>query len=387
MTIPTELIAEAISWRHEFHANPELAYEEYRTSARIAELLKSFGLEVKVGIGGTGVVGTLRHGQGPSVGLRADIDALPLDELGSISYRSLTPGCMHACGHDGHTAILLATAKLLSETLDFHGTLYFIFQPAEEGLAGAKAMIDDGLFTDFPMDSIYSLHNWPGLDVGYAGINEGAMMASLDTFDITITGKGCHAAMPECGTDSILVAAELVQRLNTIVSRQLSPLSNAVLSITQIHAGDAYNILPEKVVLRGTVRCLQPETREVIENLISKAVASVEKQGEVSTHFCFTRGYPVTLNHSKEADNVRKAVIMARGESRVRWNIHPSMASEDFSYMLESCKGAYFWLGARGEDVSTHYPLHSPYYDFNDNIIEDGIAIWQALVSNLLSKV
>lgn len=386
MTIPAELISEAIHWRREIHAHPELAYKEFRTSEMIAKLLKEFGLEVRVGMGGTGVVGTLSNGQGPHIGLRADIDALPIHELGQTEYCSLTPGCMHACGHDGHTAMLLATAKLLSHTRNFHGTLYFIFQPAEECHAGAKAMIDDGLFTEFPMEGIYSLHNWPGLEVGCVGISEGAMMASLDTFDITLTGQGCHAAMPEEGIDIILVASELIVKLNTIVSRKLSPLTNSVISVTQIHSGDAYNILPGQAVIRGTVRCLQTEARSKIRELIQDAIDSVSKENQISGKIEYNPGYPVTLNHSKEADHVRKAAIASCGESRVYWNIAPSMASEDFSYMLEACKGAYFWLGSRDENIKTHFPLHSPYYDFNDNIIGDGIAMWKNLVESLLSK-
>ncbi|MDF7630703.1 amidohydrolase [Erwiniaceae bacterium L1_55_4] len=387
MTIPVSLIATAVEWRREMHAYPELAYQEYRTSEKIASLLKSFGLEVSTGIGGTGVVGTLVNGQGPSIGLRADIDALPINELTDVSYRSEREGCMHACGHDGHTAILLAAAKLLSETRNFHGTVQFIFQPAEEGFAGAKAMIDDGLFNKFHIESVYSLHNWPGLDAGNVGINEGAMMASLDTFDIVLVGKGCHAAMPESGTDNILIASELVGQLNTIVSRRISPLANAVLSITQIHAGDAYNVIPEQVVLKGTVRCLQEQTRQDMKKIIMETTHAQALAHGIRAEITYDTGYPVTNNHPSEAVTVRKTAISALGESKVLWNINPSMASEDFSYMLESCKGAYFWLGSReAGNQRTTYPLHSPYYDFNDNIIDKGILIWKTLVESNLCK-
>ncbi|WP_338563716.1 M20 aminoacylase family protein [Erwinia sp. E_sp_B01_3] len=387
MTIPVSLLEAAVSWRREIHAHPEIAYQEFRTASMIAGLLTGFGLEVRTGIGGTGVVGTLSNGQGPTIGLRADIDALPIAELSEVSYRSTNPGCMHACGHDGHTAILLAAARQLSETRNFHGTVHYIFQPAEEGFAGAKAMIEDGLFEEFAVDSVYSLHNWPGLEAGLVGVSEGAMMASLDTFDIELTGKGCHAAMPETGTDSILIAGELIASLNRIVSRKISPLANAVISVTQIHAGEAYNVIPEKVMIRGTVRCLQQPTREKIEALIRELTEATAVAEKITCELGYQQGYPVTLNHPEAAANVRKAAISVLGESGVIWNISPSMASEDFSFMLESCKGAYFWLGAKEQgDPATHYPLHSPWFDFNDGIIETGIRLWQSLVESQLSK-
>ncbi|CAM3935960.1 MULTISPECIES: M20 aminoacylase family protein [Klebsiella pneumoniae complex] len=387
MTIPVSLIADAVAWRRDIHAHPETAYKEFRTSEMIARLLESFGLAVQTGIGGTGVVGTLTNGQGPTIGLRADIDALPILELGAPEYRSKIQGSMHACGHDGHTAILLGAARLLSENRGFHGTIHFIFQPAEEGFAGAKAMIEDGLFRDFPMEGVYSLHNWPGLPAGHVGVSEGAMMASLDTFDIVLTGKGCHAAMPETGTDTILVATDLISALNRIVSRKITPLANAVVSVTQIHAGDAYNVIPEEVTIRGTVRCLQEDVRIAVQNHIQALVTLIEVANGVKCELDYQVGYPVTMNHPAEAANVRKAAISVLGESKIMWNMAPSMASEDFAFMLENCKGAYFWLGAKVEErESTHFPLHSPYYDFNDDIIETGIRFWKTLIDNLLSK-
>ncbi len=387
MTFSVDVLTEAVAWRREIHAYPEMAYAEFRTSAMIARLLTSFGLSVTTGIGGTGVVGTLINGQGPTIGLRADIDALPIGELGTQDWCSTVPGVMHACGHDGHTAILLATAKQLSENRNFRGTVHFIFQPAEEGFAGARAMIEDGLFRDFAMEGVYSLHNWPGLPFGHVGVSEGAMMASLDTFDIVLTGRGCHAAMPESGTDTILLATDLIGALNRIVSRRISPLANAVVSVTQIHAGDAYNVIPETAVIRGTVRCLQEDVRLEVRRYIEQLVAQSAQAQGVKGVLDYQVGYPVTMNHPTEAASVRKAAISALGESKVYWNMAPSMASEDFAFMLESCKGAYFWLGSKVDDApSTHYPLHSPYYDFNDDIIAPGISLWVALVENLLRK-
>ncbi len=257
MSISKTLIDEATVWRRTLHAAPELGFQELKTSDKVAELLSSFGIEIHRGLGGTGVVGTLRNGDGPTIGLRADMDALPIQELGDSVHKSTHKGCMHACGHDGHTAILLATARHLAETRRFRGTVHFVFQPAEENLGGAQRMIEDGLFERFPMEAIYGLHNWPGVPAGKVVINPGPMMASLDTFEIILTGKGSHAAMPDKGNDPIVAAAELVLGLQTIVSRRLSPLDSAVVSITQFNAGEAINVIPETATLRGTVRCLQ----------------------------------------------------------------------------------------------------------------------------------
>ena len=384
MVVSSSLIAEAVAWRREFHANPELGYQEHKTSQRVADLLESFGLRVHRGLGGTGVVATLENGQGPVIGLRADMDALPITELGNQEYRSSIPGVMHACGHDGHTAILLATAKYLSETQNFSGTVHFIFQPAEENLGGAKKMVEDGLFDLFPMDGIYALHNWPGLPLGHVGINSSTMMASLDSFEIVLTGKSCHAAMPENGADPIVAASQLIMALQTIPSRRLSPQESAVVSITQISGGEAINVLPEKVTLRGTFRCLNSSVRERVKTMINTYVVGIPQASDVKGEISYYPGYPVTANHKREAQNVREVAVATLGESRVNWQLKPSMASEDFACMLEACPGAYFWIGADGDVPSK--PLHNAYYDFNDDLLSNGIELWVSLVERLLLK-
>lgn len=378
MTIHQSLLDDARNWRRDFHAHPELGFAEHRTAARVAELLEGFGLEVHRGLGGTGVVGVLRHGEGPSLGLRADMDALPMQEVGDVPHRSTAAGRMHACGHDGHTAILLATARHLSENRDFRGTLYFVFQPAEENLGGAQRMIEDGLFERFPMDAIYGLHNWPGLPAGQVVVNPGAMMASLDTFAITLTGKGCHAAMPERGRDPIVAAADLILQLQTIVARRISPLASAVVSVTMMEAGEAINVIPEVARLRGTVRCLDGAVRAEVERLIGEIVAQAPLAQDVRGELEFTRGYPVTQNHPAQAARVREAAVKAFGAERVSDGVPPSMASEDFAFMLAARPGAYLWLGVDGAQPSA--PLHNPAYDFNDAIIEPAVRLWAELV-------
>ncbi|MBC3950813.1 M20 aminoacylase family protein [Pseudomonas folii] len=383
MKLSQTLIEDATVWRRDFHSAPELGFEELRTSDRVAQLLESFGIEVHRGLGGTGVVGTLRTGEGPSIGIRADMDALPIQELGTHSHASTHKGCMHACGHDGHTAILLATARHLSETRNFKGTVYFVFQPAEENLGGAGKMIDDGLFERFPMDAIYGLHNWPGAPAGQVIINPGPMMASLDTFEITLTGKGSHAAMPDKGADPIVAAAQLVLGLQTIVSRRLSPLDSAVVSITQFNAGEAINVIPETAVLRGTVRCLQTPVRDKVEKLIGEFVEQLPIAFGVTGKLAYKVGYPVTENNVDAAATIRRAAITAVGEENVQWGCNPSMASEDFAYMLQARPGAYIWLGVDGEKPSA--ALHNPYYDFNDQVIGAGVAVWTKLVEQELA--
>ena len=383
MAVSPSLIAEAIRWRRDFHACPELGYQEQETSRRIAELLTSFGLQVYTGLAGTGVVATLENGPGPVIGLRADMDALPITELGDVSYKSRNPGVMHACGHDGHSAMLLAAAAHLAQTRRFRGTVHFVFQPAEENLGGARKMVEEGLFDLFPMDGIYALHNWPGIALGQVAINSGAMMASLDAFEITLTGKSCHAAMPERGADPIVAAAQLIMALQTIPSRRLSPQESTVVSITQIAGGEAINVLPDKVVLRGTFRCLNNQVRERVRGLIESYVAAQPQVSDVEGEISWYPGYPVTTNDPAEAQKVRDVATALLGESAVSWNGNPSMASEDFACMLEACPGAYFWIGTDGETASK--PLHNAGYDFNDELIPHGVALWTALVEKLLA--
>ncbi|MGB9097019.1 M20 aminoacylase family protein [Erwinia sp.] len=382
MAIPVSLIEQATRWRKELHARPELGYQEHQTSRRVADLLREFGLQVHTGLAGTGVVGSLENGPGPTIGFRADMDALPITELGNLAWRSTQPGVMHACGHDGHTAMLLAAAKHLSESRQFSGTVHFVFQPAEENLGGARKMVADGLFDLFPMDAIYGLHNWPGLPVGHLAVNSGAMMASLDAFEITLHGRSCHAAMPENGADPIVAAAQLILALQTIPARRLSPLASAVVSITQIAGGEAINVIPENVVLRGTLRCLQGDVRNKVRKMIDEFVTTFTAPMGIEGSIEYLTDYPVTTNNAAQAEKVRDCALALLPADRVHWNVNPSMASEDFACMLDVCPGAYFWIGADGDTPSR--PLHNAHYDFNDRLIVEGITLWTALAERLL---
>ena len=382
MRLPAALIEQAVQWRRQLHAQPELGYQEQHTAQFVAEQLRSFGLQVATGLAKTGVIGTLECGPGPTIGLRADMDALPITEHSDVPWQSQRPGAMHACGHDGHTAILLASAKWLAQTRRFSGTVHFIFQPAEENLGGARKMVEEGLFQRFPMDAIYALHNWPGLPLGTLAVNDDAMMASLDSFEITLTGKSCHAAMPECGADPVVAAAQLILALQTIPARRLSPLASSVVSVTQIQGGEAINAIPEAVTLRGTVRCLQSDVRENVRGLIDSFVAVLPQPLGVTGKICWYPGYPVTRNHAQSAARVRDSAIALFGAEQVRWQVNPSMASEDFACMLEACPGAYFWLGVDGDTPS--HALHNASYDFNDALIEPAVAFWQRLVESHL---
>ncbi|MBE5250865.1 M20 aminoacylase family protein [Mixta mediterraneensis] len=384
MTLSPALLEDALRWRHQFHQEPELGYQEHKTSDIVAQQLEVAGLRVFRGLAGTAVIGTLENGPGPVIGLRADMDALPITEKGDVPWRSSQPGVMHACGHDGHTAILLAAARQLAATRQFSGTVHFIFQPAEENLGGARKMVEEGLFQRFPMDAVYAMHNWPGMPLGTLAVNPGAMMASLDSFEITLNGKSCHAAMPESGADPMVVAAELILALQTIPSRRLSPLASAVVSVTQIHGGEAINVIPEQIVLRGTVRCLQTDVRDRVRSLIGNFVSTLPKPFGVCGKIEWLPGYPVTANHAGPAEQVRTVARDMFGAESVKWQVNPSMASEDFACMMEACPGAYFWLGADGETPSA--PLHNARYDFNDDLIPLGIEFWQTLVEKALPK-
>ncbi len=384
MSLPAVLLENALHWRRQLHQHPELGYQEQQTSELVANVLADAGLQVFRGLAGTGVIGTLENGPGPIIGLRADMDALPITEKGDPQWKSQQAGVMHACGHDGHTAILLAAACHLATTRNFSGTLHFIFQPAEENLGGARKMVEEGLLQRFPMDAVYAMHNWPGMPVGTLAVNPDAMMASLDSFEITLHGKSCHAAMPESGADPMVVAAELILALQTIPSRRLSPLASAVVSVTQIHGGEAINVIPEQIVLRGTVRCLQTDVRNRVRGLIEDFVTTLPRPFGVSGEIHWYPGYPVTANHAEQAEQVRAVAVDMLGEAQVSWQVNPSMASEDFACMLEACPGAYFWLGADGATPSA--PLHNAHYDFNDELLPIGITFWQQLVERVLAK-
>lgn len=373
-------------WRRALHAHPEICFEEVWTGDFIAEKLRSFGIEVSRGLGKTGVVGMLK-GQGNSpraIGLRADMDALPMPEENQFEHRSQIDGKMHACGHDGHMTMLLGAARYLAETQNFDGTVYFIFQPAEEGGAGGKAMVDDGLFEQHPIQDIWGMHNWPGLPAGDVAVNTGACMASADQFAITLTGRGSHAAMPHQAIDPILAAASLIQALQMVVSRTTDPLDPAVLSVTMLNGGSAFNVIPDTVTLGGTARAMVASTRAAMEQKIRDISALTAKAHGCLVEVDWQPGYPPTVNTETEAlraADVARAVV---GSNKVHVNMPPSMVAEDFAFMLEERPGAYIWLGA-GEAVEGKM-LHNTGYDFNDDILPVGASYWSQLVESELPR-
>lgn len=385
MSINETLLGEVKQWRQHIHSQPELGFKEFKTSSFIVDKLKSFGIEVHQGLGGTGVVGILKNGSGPTIGIRADIDALPIKEQNDIEHKSTHENCMHACGHDGHTSVLLGTAKYLSQHKNFSGTIYFIFQPAEEVLGGAKAMIDDGLFDKFPMDAVYGLHNWPGLPVGEIAVNNGPMMASFDTFEITLTGKGTHAAMPHLGADPIAAGAALITNIQSIVSRRISPLKSGVISVTQMNSGDTTNVIPDYAILKGTVRSFDMDVRQSMQDMLTEMVAVLPPLYGVTGEMDYHIRYPVTTNDSQAYLEIKEAATNVLGADKVNTDVEPSMASEDFSFMSQEVKGAYFWLGVDGSSPSK--PLHNAAYDFNDDAIETGIKVWVSLVESQLPRM
>ena len=373
-------------WRHALHQNPEICYEEVWTSDFIAERLTEFGITIHRGLGKTGVVGVLK-GRGNShqaIGLRADMDGLPMQEANDFAHKSKIDGRMHGCGHDGHMAMLLGAAKYLSETRQFDGTVYFIFQPAEEGGAGGKAMIDDGLFRDFDVETVWGMHNWPGLAQGKMAIHDGACMASADHFQIHLTGRGGHAAMPHQAQDPIIAGASLVQSLQMIVSRATDPLDASVVSVTALQGGHAYNVIPDTLEIRGTARALRPETRAMVQDRIFEITNQIASAHGCEAQINWHAGYPPTVNHQAEAG--RAAMIAAEivGQDNVLANPPASMGAEDFAYMLEERKGAYIWLGA-GEAVAGKM-LHNTSYDFNDEILPVGASYWARLVESELAS-
>jgi amidohydrolase len=374
--------AEHATWRRELHAHPELAYQEHRTADFVAAKLSEFGIPITRGLGKTGVVGTLQAGTGSRrIGLRADMDALPLQELNEFSHRSQTQGQMHACGHDGHTVMLLAAAEHLAKTRDFDGTIHLIFQPAEEGEAGAKAMMADGLFERFPVDAVFGLHNWPWLAPGNLVVKPGPMMAAMDIFEVTLRGRGGHAALPNLSIDPIVVAAQLVQSWQSIVSRNVDPLEAAVISVTQIHAGNAWAVIPETVELRGTVRTFKPEVQSLIETRMQEI-----GRGLAAAHHCeltwrYEKRFPPTINSVPETEFAARAAATVFGADHVGRDYPPSMGSEDFGWMLLEQPGSYAWIGSGGRGDCL---LHNPYYDFNDDIIPLGASYWVTLAKQFL---
>lgn len=374
-----------IAWRRKIHTHPELGFEEFRTADFIAEKLETFGLEVHRGLASTGVVGTLRNGQPErAIALRADIDALPMAEQTGLPYQSQNEGRMHACGHDGHTTMLLGAARYLSEHPEFDGSVYFIFQPAEEGGGGGDVMVREGLFERFPAQAVYGMHNEPGLPVGQFAIRSGSMMASADFFELTVTGTGSHAAMPHLGHDPIVAASQLVGALQSIPSRCITPTDPVVLSVTRFHGGSADNVIPDNVVLGGTVRTLSEKARGMMETAIRQIADGVCRATGTRFELDYRIGFPVTVNHPDETEiaaNVAGALV---GYEHVIRNMPPSMGAEDFAFMLNACPGAYICIGNGSTDGGR--TLHSPYYDFNDEILPLGAAYWVALVNKCLAS-
>ncbi|WP_295534290.1 M20 aminoacylase family protein [uncultured Thioclava sp.] len=360
-----------VEWRCALHLRPELAFEEHETAAFIAARLRWFGLEVHEGLAGTGVIGVLRNGEGPCVGLRADIDALPIAELTGATYASEIPGKMHACGHDGHTTMLLGAAQAMAADPPGPGTVVFIFQPAEENEGGARVMIEDGLLERFPLDSIYALHNWPGLEAGRIAMRAGPVMAAFDTFELKVIGKGSHGAMPHEGIDPITLAAQLQLAWQTIVSRAVDPTDATVISVTQIHAGHTLNVIPEEVILRGTVRTLRPETRDFVQTEMTHRAEMIAAAYRATAQLTYQRRYPATINASEPAETARRAAEAILGREAVQTDYAPSMASEDFAFLLEKVPGAYGWIGNGSAEGGRN--LHSPHYDFNDAILPLGV--------------
>jgi amidohydrolase len=368
-----EFSEEIAGWRRHLHENPELGYEEVKTSAFVQERLKSFGVdEIVTGMGKTGVVAVIKgrkNTSGKVVGLRADMDALPINEMTTVPHKSKTPGKMHACGHDGHTAMLLGAAKYLAETRNFDGTAVMIFQPAEEGGGGGLAMCEAGLMERFGIQEVYGMHNMPGIPLGQFAIRTGPMMAAADKFDIHITGRGGHAARPHDCLDPVVASAQLILALQTIASRTVDPLDSVVVSVCDVKVGDAYNVIPQTGHLRGTVRTLKKETRDVAERRIREIAAGIAMASGTTIEVDYDRGYPVTSNHEKQTDFVAKvATGIAGGIDR---SIEPMMGAEDFSYMLEARPGAYILLG-NGDTAGVHHPA----YDFDDRAIPVGVSYW-----------
>ena len=372
--------------RRDIHAHPELAFEERRTAELVARHLEALGIETHRGIGGTGVVGVVRGRRGlRAIGLRADMDALPITERNEFAHKSTIQGCMHACGHDGHTTMLLGAAEALAARKDFDGTVYLIFQPAEEGEGGAPAMIADGLFERFPMEAVFGMHNWPGMEAGTFAIHSGPVMASADRFDIRFTGVGAHAAMPHLGVDPVVAGAAFVQAAQTLVSRVLDPIDAGVVSVTQFHAGEAYNVIPDRAELCGTVRTFSAEVRDRLERGLRQVAEGIAQSHGVEVDFQFRRGYPPTVNTAAEAALCAEAARVVAGAGRVFTDRRPSMGAEDFAYFLEEKPGAYVWIGnGPGEGGCM---LHNPNYDFNDEVLPAGVAYWCALVQRLLGGV
>ena len=378
-----DLHDEITAWRHDIHAHPELLYDVHRTAASVAEKLKSFGCdEVVTGIGRTGVVGVIRGNKGAGgrvIGLRADMDALPIEEANDVPYKSTVPGKMHACGHDGHTAMLLGAARYLTETRNFAGTAVVIFQPAEEGGAGGKAMVQDGMMDRFRIEEVYGMHNYPGLPVGEFAIRPGPLMAAADRINIEIEGRGGHAARPHFSIDTVLVGAQIINQIQSIVARNVDPLHAAVISICVFQAGTTDNVIPQTALLRGTARSLTPQVRDLLEQRLHEVVEGTAQLYGATAKLTYKRDYPVTRNHERQAAFAAGVAAQVVGNERVDDDLAPVMGAEDFSFMLEARPGAFIFVG-NGDSAGLHHPA----YDFNDEVIPIGTSYWVKLVETAL---
>lgn len=382
-----EIAADMVALRHQIHAHPELAFEEFATSDLVASRLTEWGYEVHRGLAGTGVVATLQRGTGGKrLGLRADMDALPIQETTGLPYASQAPGKMHACGHDGHTAILLTAARAIASSPSFDGTLNLIFQPAEEGLGGGRRMIEDGLFERFPCDAVFALHNMPGFPVGKFGFKEGPFMASSDSVTVTVTGRGGHGSAPHLAADPVVAAAHIVVALQTIVSRNVDPRDMAVVSVGAIHGGEAHNVIPGNVVMRLTVRAYRPEIRAMLRERITELVQAQARTLGVSAEVDYHWRYPALVNHEASTAFARQAALDWLGEDGLLPPLQPLTGSEDFSFMLEQCPGSYLIVGnGEGDHHATGgCMVHNPGYDFNDATLPIAASYWVQLVQRFL---
>jgi hippurate hydrolase len=378
-----DLHAEITAWRRDIHANPELLYDVHRTAASVADKLKTFGCdEVVTGIGRTGVVGVIRGRKagGKVVGLRADMDALPIEEATNLAYKSTVPAKMHACGHDGHTAMLLGAAKYLADTRNFAGTAVVIFQPAEEGGAGARAMLRDGLLDRFGIQEVFGMHNYPGIPVGEFAIRSGPMMASTDSIAINLEGKGGHAAWPHLGVDTVLVGAQIVNQIQSIVARNVDPLEAAVISICVFQAGQTDNVIPQHAKLRGTIRSLSPQVREFLQKRLREVVEGTARLYGAKADVTFSTGYPVLVNEEGRTAFAAAVADEIAGKDKVNRDVPPLMGAEDFAYMLQERPGAFIYLG-NGDSAMLHHPA----YDFNDEAIPVGTSYWVRLAETALA--
>ncbi len=385
-----DLHGEITAWRRDIHAHPELLYDVHRTAASVADKLKRFGCdEVVSGIGRTGVVGVIRGGKGGKKGgqggrviaLRADMDALPIEEANDVAYKSTVPGKMHACGHDGHTAMLLGAARYLAETRNFAGTAVVIFQPAEEGGAGGQAMVQDGLMDRFRIEEVYGMHNYPGLPIGEFALRPGPLMAAADRITIEVEGRGGHAARPHFSVDTVLVGAQIINQIQSIVSRNVDPLHAAVISICMFQAGTTDNVIPQTALLRGTARSLTPQVRDLLEKRLHEVVTGTAQLYGATAKLTYRRDYPITRNHERQAAFAASVAAQVVGSERVDDDVAPVMGAEDFSFMLEARPGAFIFVG-NGDSAGLHHPA----YDFNDEVIPIGTSYWVKLVETAMPE-